>query len=178
MPMLVTPPIFKQLFKKRCLTQIIPVIWLQCSFSYLLGITKEAVMHGMGVRKMRKQDMLFYHQCQHLMVFKPLFRSPGLETTIHLPLILLSKMKLLKGSGWTQSPSQLDHIWGLKWQNHRTAARTGPSHHTLLAKQVPVSCLLSKHACLLWQPVTVQTMKYFIAAKEISSVFVYMLSCI
>lgn len=67
-------------------------------------------MHGVGVRKMRKQDMLFYHQCQHLMVFKPLFRSPGLETMIHLPLILLSKMKLLKGSGWTQSPSQLDHI--------------------------------------------------------------------
>lgn len=48
------------------------------------------------------------------MVFKLLFWSPGLETVNHLPLILLSKVKLLKGSSWMQSPSQLDHIWGGK----------------------------------------------------------------
>lgn len=38
------------------------------------------------------------------------FLISGLETVNHLPLILLSKMKLLKGSSWMQSPSQLGHI--------------------------------------------------------------------
>lgn len=58
--------------QKRCLTQTIPVIWLQCSLSYI-DITKEAVMYGVGVREMGKQDMLFHHQCQRFMVFKPPF---------------------------------------------------------------------------------------------------------
>lgn len=86
---------------QRSWTLIIAVILLQCSFSFS-GIAKEAVIYGMGVRETGKQNVAFYHQCRHLMVFKLLFWSPGLETVNHLPLILLSKMKLLKRSGWMQ----------------------------------------------------------------------------
>lgn len=58
--------------QKRCFTQIIPVIWLQCSLSYI-GVTEEAVMYGVSVRETGKKDMLFYHHYQCLMVFRYLF---------------------------------------------------------------------------------------------------------
>lgn len=64
------------------------------------------MMYGVGVKESGKQDVLFYHQYPCPMVFKPLFWSSGLETIIFLPLILVSKMKLLKGKQ-LDSKSQL-----------------------------------------------------------------------
>lgn len=50
-------PVQTALEKKRYLTQIIPVIWLQCSIS-CIGITREAGTYMMSVRETGKQDVI------------------------------------------------------------------------------------------------------------------------